>query len=119
MSNQTSFRKLEQEILPTYRNRMNKAESSEDVKKFFNYAAQELFKKIFSSFDLEFEDISLNTNSNPYYSLSEKVKNNPEFISTLNSSDLNQILDKLAETALNRYKHLEKHPERTNSKIRN
>ncbi|MFW6415347.1 MAG: hypothetical protein ACOCZ2_03430 [Thermodesulfobacteriota bacterium] len=119
MSNQASYRKLEQEIIPSYRDRLNKAESSEDVKKFFNYAAQELFKKIFSNLDLDYEDISLDPDSNPSYALSEKIRNNPDFISTLNNSDLNQILDKLAESALNRYKHLEKHPERTNAKIRN
>jgi len=119
MSNQTSYRKIEQEILPNYRNRLNQAESSEDVKKFFNYAVKELFEKIFPNLKFDFEDIVLNPESSTKYVLSERIEKNPEFISYESNSDLRQILDKLADSALKRYKHLEKHPERTNSKIRN
>ena len=120
MSNQTSYRKYEQEILPNYRNRLNQAESTEDVKKFFNYAVQELFAKIFShSMQFDFEDISLDPNFSPPYKLSDRIMSNREFLAVHDQSDLKQILEKLAETAINRYKHLEKHPERTNSKIRN
>ena len=119
MSNQTSYRKIEQEILPHYRNRLNQAESTEDVKKFFNYAMQELFEKIFSHIKIDFEDIRLTPNSTCTYELADTIKNNPDIISVFNSSELGQIMQKLAESALNRYKHLEKNPERTNAKIRN
>jgi len=42
MTKQISFTKQENELLPDYRNKLNQAESVEDVRKFFIYAANEL-----------------------------------------------------------------------------
>jgi len=46
MTKQLSFTKYEHKILPNFRQKISKAESTEDVKKFFVYTAKELFENI-------------------------------------------------------------------------
>ena len=43
MSKRLSYTKYEQELLPDFRAKINRAESTEDVKKFFVRTIQELF----------------------------------------------------------------------------
>ncbi len=119
MSNQISYSKIEHELLPSYRDRLNKAESIEDAKKFFNYTVMELFESIFGqSLNLEYDDIQLRPDKKPYYQLSSKITSNQEFVQTRDNSDLPYILERLANSAVKRYNHLKKHPEKTESKIR-
>jgi hypothetical protein len=46
MTKRLSFVKYEQELRPTLRERINSAESTEDVKKFFAYAVLELLEEV-------------------------------------------------------------------------
>ncbi|MBU1163555.1 MAG: hypothetical protein KKA75_05325 [Proteobacteria bacterium] len=119
MTKQTSFSKYEQKVLPNFRQKIGAAESTEDVKKFFVYTIQELFESIFAEkIDFEYEDIELTPGKEPYYLLSKQLVSSNEFKSAWNDSDLPRLLSRLAETAVNRYKHLKKGPEKTDSKIR-
>ncbi len=119
MTKQISFMKSMHEILPHFRSRLNNAESTEDVKKFFTYTVMELFEKIFQDQTLtNYEDIGLIPGNDPPYILSERLINNQEVSQVLDTSDLKDILGKLSETASKRFMHLEKHPEKTESKIR-
>lgn len=116
---QVSFTKHENRVLPNFRQRINKAESTEDVKKFFVYTARELFDEIFEGkIDLEYEDFSLMQNRAPYYRLSERLLSLEDFRFVWNDSDLSRVLCRFAESAMRRCKHLEKHPEKTDAKIR-
>jgi hypothetical protein len=55
-----SFTRHEREILPGFRQRINKAESTEDVKKFFVYTVKELCENIFEGeMDFRYEDFKL------------------------------------------------------------
>lgn len=119
MSRQVSFTKYERKILPDYRQRISSAESSQDVKKFFVYMVEMLFSEIFGDkITLENNDIKLTPGQSRGYQLSKRLRTNPEFTETWKSSDLSDLLDRMAEVACNRYRHLEKHPEKTSSKIR-
>jgi len=119
MTEQQSFTKYEHKILRGFRERINKAESTEDVKKFFVYSAKELCENIFEGqIDFEYEDFALTPDNDSNYSLSERVLCSEDFMSVWNNSDLPRVIQRLAESALRRYKHLKKSPEKTSSKIR-
>ncbi|MCF8094059.1 MAG: hypothetical protein K9J79_01735, partial [Desulfobacteraceae bacterium] len=115
---QISFTKHERKILPEFRKKINNSESTEDVKKFFSYTAGSLFKKILPEEEaVEFDDIQLAPQSNPPYRLSSRLLAVPAFSRIWEDSDLSNVLERLAEAALNRHRRLDKHPEKTDSKI--
>jgi hypothetical protein len=119
MTNQKSFTKYEHKVLPNFRQQISKAESTEDVKKFFVYTARELFEEISDgNLDIEYEDIALNPHGAPQYTVSGRLLSNENFASVWKDSDLPAVVSRLAESAMSRYKHLEKHPEKTSAKIR-
>ncbi|MBU0681052.1 MAG: hypothetical protein KKD73_06505 [Proteobacteria bacterium] len=119
MSRQLSFTKFEKELLPDFRQKINMAESSEDVKTFYARTSLALFDKAFdNAFSLEFNDIMLQPGNTEKYVLSDRLRSSPSFTEIWNTSDLPNILGRFTDVALNRYTHLEKHPEKTDSKIR-
>lgn len=120
MTNKLSFSKYEHELLPAFRKRMSQAESTEDVRKFFNYTVDELFQRVFEGrIELRAEDLALAPEERPHYQLAERLRSLDELTSTLGTSDLPNVLERLAEAAAHHYRHLEKHPEKTRAKIRN
>jgi hypothetical protein len=119
MTKQISFTKYEHKVLPNFRQNINKAESTEDVKKFFVYTVMELLDKVFGGeIKFEYEDLALNIDCDPFYSLSERILSSSAFQPVWNESDLQRVLSRLAESAMHRYKHLQKGSEKTDSKIR-
>jgi hypothetical protein len=118
MAKQLSFTKYEHQVIPRFREKISKAESTEDVKKFFIYTAMELFENIFAGkMSFEYEDIALMPHATPPYTLNKRLVSSGDFTSVWNDSDLPHLIGRLAERAVNRYKHLEKHPEKTDAKI--
>ena len=120
MVRQISFTKYQQELLPGYRQKINVSESAEDVRNCFIYTVQELMKHVFEGeARVDYDDVELIPGAAPYYRFSKQLLNSEDFQSVWNNSDLSHMMDKLAETAANRCKRLEKHSEKTSSKIRN
>ena len=119
MSKQLSFTKYEHKIIPKFRQKINKSESTEDVKKFFVQSAKELFENIFGE-DMSFgyEDFKLQSDRQPAYVLSDRVLSSESVKSVWNGSDLSRIIYRLAESAACRYNHLEKNPDKSDNKIR-
>ncbi|MFW5874860.1 MAG: hypothetical protein ACOCUC_01355 [bacterium] len=118
MSKQTSFTKQERKVLPDFRKKINNSESTEDVKKFFSYTAASLFKDILpEEEEFEFDDIRLTPGTAPPYQVSSRLLSMPAFSRVWENSDLSNVLGRFAEAALNRYRRLEKNPEKTDSKI--
>ncbi|MFZ5759772.1 MAG: hypothetical protein ACOY4H_07930 [Thermodesulfobacteriota bacterium] len=119
MTTQLSFSKIENELLPEFRRKIGAAESTADVKKFFVYTMQELFRQVFAGqIEVGFDDIALLPNQAPPYSISATVQDHDSFSVIWASSDLPHVISRFTETALNRYRHLEKNPGRTEAKIR-
>ena len=119
MTRQISFTKHEHKVLPNFRSKFNKAESTEDVKKFFVYTVMELMNNVFDGeLKFEYEDCALKTDCAPFYSLSERILSSDAFQPVWTESDLQRVLYRLAESATHRYRHLRKSPEKTESKIR-
>ena len=119
MTKKVSFTKYENEILPDFRQKLNMAESTEDVKKFFIYTIKELFESAFpDQSDLEYDDIVLTPEREPNFKVSSRLRASKEFSTVWRDSDLSHVIGRLAKSALNRCKRLEKHPEKTDAKIR-
>ncbi len=120
MTKQISFSKHENEVLHGFRNKMNTAESTEDVKKFFNYTVIKLLNDIFEdSVKIDYEDIRLKTDGKKSYYRVEKGTRQERFQSIWNNSDIKRILGTFADISLKRYKHLQTNPEKTKLKIKN
>lgn len=120
MTKQISFSKHENEVLHGFRNKMNTAESTEDVKKFFNYTVIKLLNDIFeNSVKIDYEDIHLKTDGKKSYLIEDSLLKQEPFQNIWNNSDIKRILGTLADISLKRYKHLETNPEKTKLKIKN
>ena len=119
MVKQLSYTKYENEILPQFRQKLNKAESTEDVKKFFIQTIRVLFEKIFEKkISISSEDISLLLDTEPHFKIDRQLLSSEDFKSVWSDSDLPTVMNRLAKPATKRYKHLDRHLEKTSSKIR-
>lgn len=119
MTKQLSFSKQEQELRPEFREMLDRAESVEDVKKFYFQIVRELLSKITDKeWDIAFpRDVNLDFEKGEGWVFSDQLLDQNDLRQLMNDSDLDNILDRLAEAAWNRYHHLEKNPEKTEKKI--
>jgi len=114
-----SFRKFEHLIVPHFRQRINEAESTEDIKNAFASSIRNLLENAFGGeVQVKDEDVRFTPHEEPYFSLGQGVLKNEFIRSIWKDSDLRHVIERLAESAMHRYKHLEKHGERTDAKIR-
>jgi hypothetical protein len=118
MTRIASFTKIENEVLPKFRDSMAQARSTEDVRKFFVYSMLEVLNgALAGAVDLAYEDVALNPGAAPGYVLSPRLAAAPAFASLAGTSDLPAILERFAAAAGNRVKRLAKNPEKTEAKI--
>ena len=118
MTRKTSFTRLENDVLPTFRESMARAESTADVRKFFVYTLLELCNgAVAGRQELAYEDFALTPGVAPGYALSARLREHPVMAELLRDSDLAAIVERFAQAAGNRFKRLEKHPARTEAKI--
>jgi hypothetical protein len=118
MSIQHSFTRIENDLLPAFRVKLGLAESTEDVRKFFGYAMADLLSKVFEGrFPAVYEDLTLAPAADQGFAVSARLHTFPEFEAMWTASDLSAILGRFAGVAVNRYRHLEKNPDKTESKM--
>ena len=118
MTQQISFTHVENKLLPKFRNIINQARSTEDVKKMFGYCMQDLFKDVSAGeLELRLEDIELHPAGNTYQ-IDDQIRELSAFTRVWNGTDLPRIVDRLTEMCLHQYAHLAKNPEKTEAKIR-
>lgn len=119
MEKQKTFTRIEQDVRHNYRNNLNLAESTEDVKKFFTYAVQDLIDRgLNGRVKVDFADISLAPHAPEGFACSAALRENPEFRQIWEHSDLVSIIGRFAESASHRIKHLEdRHPDKTEAKM--
>ncbi len=117
---QFSFSHLEKEYAPQIRDGINNAENKIDLQNHFSeLAANLLIDATNNSLTIRNEDILFNPETANRYSLNPELLKNPEFKSAWENSDLPNMMEKFAESVNNRWIHLDKHPEKTEKKIRN
>lgn len=118
MTTNISLSKYEKQVLPKFRDKLNQSESEEDVKKFFVETIERFLSlAIDGPVKSQYGDIQLVPEKSPYYLISPELLNQ-QTMQSLQNSDLNAVLKRIAEPAAHRYLHLAKHPEKTNSKIK-
>lgn len=118
MTRQVSFSKLEQDLRPGLREKVDVAESTEDVKKFFARTVGELLERVLGqSVDLQYEDIRFDPRGKTGYTVSERLRKTEGFAAVWKGSGLPHVIKRMAEFALKRYKHLEKHRDKTEAKM--
>ena len=119
MVKQLSYTKFENEILPELRHKLNTAESTEDVKKFFFQTMRHSFDRILEEKSaIRFEDITLLPDKAPHYTFSKRFSSSEKFKALFKDSDFSNVMDRLAKSAVKRYMRLERNPEKTDLKIR-
>lgn len=119
MVKQLSYTKFENEILPDFRQKLNMAESTEDVRKFFFQTVRQLFERIFEEkAPIRFEDLALQVNEDQTYKFADPLFKSRKFQGVWKDTDLPNVMDRLAKAAVNRHKRLSRNPEKTDSKIR-
>ena len=114
----SSFTKVERELRGEYRTKINIAESTEDVKKFFGQTVMKLFSMVFEDkVPVTYEDISLDSGQCENFRIREGLSRHETFREVWDGSDLPDIVRRLAEQACKRVKHLEKNPDKTEAKM--
>lgn len=116
MADFSSHTRIEHELAPHFRERLSHAESSEDVKKFFSYTMQGLLSRVLGA-EVFYEDVALDA-ADPGYRVSARLASDAGYVRAFGGSDLGAIMKRFAEAARHRARHLEGHPEKTQSKIR-
>lgn len=121
MTKVASFTKLENTLIPRFRESMSKAESTADVQKFFVYTILDLLNNVLANdaegTELAYEDVSLAPGETPGYALSPRLAAHPPLAARLEESDLPAILSRFADVAVKRYQYLAKKPEKTEAKM--
>ena len=118
MTQQVSFSKYEQELRRRYRQRINSAESTEDVKKFFVRTVTNLFEKALGrKVEADHNDVRLDTRRKDGFVISKGVWTIPGFVPAWKTSDLPEIVKRMAEFAIKRHKRLEAHRDKTEAKM--
>ncbi len=119
MTERISFTRYENAIYPRLRQKIQQAESTTDVKNSFAFAARELFSNAFQD-KLSFrdDDIQLQPDKESRFVLSQRLLDSSTFNSVWEQSDLPRVIERFAGIAIGRVRRLEKHPEKTDAKIR-
>ena len=118
MTMQISFSKYEQALRGDYRKKINSAESTEDVKKFFVRTVIELFEKALDrKVVVDYDDVHLDPKRKDGFVISERLRTVPGFVSAWSGSDLPDIVRRMAESAIKRHKRLEAHRNKTEAKM--
>ncbi len=118
MTRQISYTRLEQALLPGFRERMDRAESTEEVGKFFSEVASTFLSDALGEPGAVRHDmVKLAPGESNGYVLSDDIRALPGFLEAWDGSDMPRILSQLAGKAVNRFVHLDKNPEKTEAKM--
>lgn len=119
MTRQMSFKMHQKEVEPRYRIQIDGAESTEDVRKFFERTVTRFLEKAIGDMvSVQEGDIVFDPDSDPGYTISPRMRENEEFRRVDEESDLSAILRLLSGRALNKYKHLAtRQPDKTEAKM--
>jgi hypothetical protein len=119
MTDRVSFTRYENIIYPSFRQEVQKAESTVDVRNSFTLATRKLLHSALEGkMDFRDDDIRLLPESDARFVISKRLLSSPAFKAVWEDSDLPRVIDRFADLAIGRCKRLQKHPEKTDAKIR-
>ena len=119
MTRQLSFKAQQREVEPHYRSQIDAAESTEDVKKFYERTIFDfLTRAIGDQIEVQPGDVVLDPKEKQGYKVTKRLRDDEGFNRMHAQSDLPDIMLLLTERAVNRYKYLvTKQPDKTEIKI--
>jgi hypothetical protein len=117
MADFKSHSRVENELAHHFRERLSHAENAGEARKFFAHTIHDLLGRVLGEDSgVRQDDLTLATNGE--IRVSERLAALPAWRTAQADSDLNAIVRRFAEAAQHRVRHLEGHPEKTQSKIR-
>jgi hypothetical protein len=121
MGKQMSFTGLEREYVPRLRSLINRAEDRVDLENHFCNTVADMLNRIFAAHRLKIgpEDVRFNPGAAERYSVSRRLFEYEPFRAMWENSNLKHVIEGFARSAYRRYMHLDRHPEKTEKKIRN
>lgn len=119
MTRQWSFKAQQREVEPHYRSQIDAAESTEDVKKFYERTMFDfLTRAIGAEVEVRPKDVVLDPDAKQGYRVDARLRDDEGFNRMHAQSDLPDIMQLLTERALNRHKYLvTRQPGKTEKKI--
>lgn len=118
MSNETSFTKIENELAPALRQRVNTAEGMADVQHAFAAFLQEFLCRLTGTqVVLDEGDVWVDPQAAEGYTLGPGILQKQEYAQFLEHSDLLAILRRRADDPVKRINHLAKNTVRAEAKI--
>ncbi|MDY0280976.1 MAG: hypothetical protein RBR35_10500 [Salinivirgaceae bacterium] len=119
MTRQLSFKAQQREVEPHYRSQIDAAESTEDVKKFYERTIFDfLTRAIGDQIEVQPGDVVLDPKEKQGYKVTKRLRDDEGFNRMHAQSDLPDIMLLLTERAVNRHKYLvTKQPDKTEIKI--
>lgn len=119
MTRQLSFKAQQREVEPHYRSQIDTAESTEDVKKFYERTIFDfLTRAIGEHIEVRPGDVVLDPGGRQGYKVDKRLRDDEGFNRMHAQSDLPDIMLLLTERALNRHKYLvTRQPDKTEKKI--
>lgn len=120
MSAKRSFTGLEKQLVHDFRNKMNNAENIVEVRNHFAFIVSKLLLEVFDGEDITISqnDVKFDPEAKCHYTVSDNLNNHVSFKKIWDNSDLPDIIKRFAQSAHKHYKHLAKHEEKTEKKIR-
>ncbi|WP_291326255.1 hypothetical protein [Desulfovibrio sp. UCD-KL4C] len=104
-----SFNAYERNVEPAYRDMIDKAESTVDIRNFFERTALNFLQEtVGDRLDIKPESISFAPDSEQGYRISPILIENSEFQEIVEHSDLANILDRFTDRAVKKYAHLDR-----------
>lgn len=119
MTRQLSFKAQQREVEPHFRSQIDAAESTEDVKKFYERTIFDFLNRaIGDQVEIQPGDVVLDPKEKQGYNVTKRLRDDEGFNRMHAQSDMPDIMLLLTERALKRHKHLvTKQPDKTEIKI--
>ena len=118
MNSESSFTKIENELVHGFRQHVNTAEGVADVQKAFAAFLREILSRVTGSTVLLDEgDVRVAPESADGYALGPGITAKADYAKFLEHTDLKNILRRQAREAVNRINHLEEHTVRAEAKM--
>lgn len=120
MGLQYSYVSYEKDFAHELREKLNHSEDGSDVYNMFSFVIAKMLNRIFGEkLKVKNNDITFEPDCSTHFSFSRKLLDSDIFTDQLANSDIGNIVNRFAESAYNRYVHINKHLKKTNLKVRN
>ncbi len=119
MSLKISYSAYEKKYWPSFRDKINHSENCNEVAALFSSTVASILNDIDDILEVRNDEVNfIPQEETCNYSFEHRLTDGPRLKAYFDESDIGSILDRFAYAAVNRHTHLNKHPEKTNSKIK-